>query len=154
MHPRCLYGAVTLCGAPFRALPVPGCIPLGAPTTPAHPKTRRFGLFPFRSPLLRESIFLPLPAGTKMFQFPAFAPPSRMVTGLQPAGLPHSDTAGSFPVCRSPAIFAAYRVLPRLRKPRHPPFALLRFLFVNRLSARVCLPTAPHVSSNSLPMKL
>ena len=32
-----------------------------------------FGLFPFRSPLLRESIFLSLPAGTKMFQFSASA---------------------------------------------------------------------------------
>ena len=149
MHPRCLYGAVTLSGAPFRALPVPGCIPLGAPTTPAHPKIHRFGLFPFRSPLLRESIFLPLPMGTKMVQFPTFAPPSRMVTGLQPAGLPHSDTAGSTPVCRSPAIFAAYRVLPRLRKPRHPPFALLRFLFVNRLSSRGRLAAPQNVSSNS-----
>ena len=28
-----------------------------------------FGLFPFRSPLLRESIFLSFPPGTKMFQF-------------------------------------------------------------------------------------
>ena len=37
------------------------------PTTPAR---RWFGLFPFRSPLLRESIFLSLPPGTKMFQFP------------------------------------------------------------------------------------
>src|SRR5699024_12424014 len=32
---------------------------------------RWFGLFPFRSPILRESIFLSLPAGTKMFQFSA-----------------------------------------------------------------------------------
>ena len=30
-----------------------------------------FGLFPFRSPLLRESMFLSLPAATKMFQFTA-----------------------------------------------------------------------------------
>ena len=29
-----------------------------------------FGLFPFRSPLLRESIFLSLPQGTEMFHFP------------------------------------------------------------------------------------
>ena len=29
-----------------------------------------FGLFPFRSPLLRTSIFLSLPPGTEMFQFP------------------------------------------------------------------------------------
>ena len=31
-----------------------------------------FGLFPFRSPLLRKSIFLSLPPGTEMFQFPGF----------------------------------------------------------------------------------
>src|SRR5699024_12300731 len=30
-----------------------------------------FGLFPFRSPLLRALTFLSLPAGTEMFQFPA-----------------------------------------------------------------------------------
>src|SRR5699024_12255947 len=36
-----------------------------------HNQPRWFGLFPFRSPLLRESIFLSLPAGTKMFQFSA-----------------------------------------------------------------------------------
>ena len=34
----------------------------------------RFGLFLFRSPLLKESIFLSFPVGTKMFQFPTFPP--------------------------------------------------------------------------------
>ena len=34
----------------------------------------RFGLLPVRSPLLGESLLLSSPAGTKMFQFPAFAP--------------------------------------------------------------------------------
>ena len=43
------------------------------PTTPTAPKRRRFGLFPGRSPLLGESLLFSLPAGTKMFQFPAFA---------------------------------------------------------------------------------
>ena len=33
----------------------------------------RFGLFPGRSPLLGESLLFSLPAGTKMFQFPALA---------------------------------------------------------------------------------
>ena len=33
----------------------------------------RFGLFPVRSPLLGESLLFSLPAGTKMFQFPALA---------------------------------------------------------------------------------
>ena len=67
-----------------------------------------------------------------MFQFPAFPPPSRVVTGLQPAGFPHSDMRGSIPVCGSPRLFAAYHVLRRLWKPRHPPFALVLFL-VNHL---------------------
>ena len=31
-----------------------------------------FGLFPFRSPLLGESMSLSFPAGTEMGQFPAF----------------------------------------------------------------------------------
>ncbi len=44
------------------------------PTTPDRPKPARFGLLPVRSPLLRESLLFSLPAGTKMFQFPAFAP--------------------------------------------------------------------------------
>src|SRR5580704_11528355 len=34
----------------------------------------RFSLFPFRSPLLRESRLLSLPAGTEMFHFPALPP--------------------------------------------------------------------------------
>ena len=49
------------------------------------------------------------------------------VTGLLPAGLPHSDTPGSLPACGSPGFFAACRVLPRLQKPRHPPSALIAF---------------------------
>jgi hypothetical protein len=35
-----------------------------------RPQRRRFGLFPFRSPLLRESRLISLPPGTEMFQFP------------------------------------------------------------------------------------
>ena len=50
------------------------------------------------------------------------------VTGLQPAGLPHSDIHGSKVICTSPRLFAAYHVLLRLREPRHPPSALIYFL--------------------------
>jgi hypothetical protein len=32
-----------------------------------------FGLFPVRSPLLRESLLISLPGGTEMFHFPPFA---------------------------------------------------------------------------------
>ena len=51
------------------------------------------------------------------------------MTGLQPAGLPHSEIAGSIVICTSPALIAAYHVLLRLREPRHPPSALAYFLF-------------------------
>ena len=37
---------------------------------PQATQSRRFGLFPFRSPLLRESRLISFPRGTEMFQFP------------------------------------------------------------------------------------
>ena len=61
-----------------------------------------------------------------MFQFPSFAL-IISVTCLQHAGLPHSEITGSKPVCSSPVLIAAYHVLHRLQKPRHPPFALVTF---------------------------
>ncbi len=57
-----------------------------------------------------------------MFQFSAFAP--LRVTGLQPAGFPHSEMYGSKDICSSPYLIAAYHVLLRLSKPRHPLCAL------------------------------
>ena len=94
------------------------------PTTPKRPKPLGFGLFPVRSPLLRESLLFSLPTGTKMFQFPAFAFLTRGMTGLQPAGLSHSEICGSKGICTYPQLFAAYHVLHRLQEPRHPPYAL------------------------------
>ena len=107
-HTRCLYGSITLCAPTFQTVP---------------------GLFPFRSPLLRESTFFLFLEVLRCFSS-LRSPHLMMVTGLQPAGLPHSDMCGSNPVCKSPHLFAAYHVLHRLRKPRHPPFALLSFLYI------------------------
>ena len=45
-----------------------------SPITPITPKRHRFGLLRVRSPLLAESLLFSSPTGTKMFQFPAFAP--------------------------------------------------------------------------------
>jgi hypothetical protein len=53
------YGAVTRCGPPFQALPVPN----GATA----------GLVRFRSPLLAESRLMSFPPATEMFQFAGFA---------------------------------------------------------------------------------
>ena len=69
-----------------------------------------------------------LPAGTKMFQFPAFASlHSVKITVLQTAGLSHSEIHGSKVICTYPWLIAAYHVLHRLREPRHPPDALTFF---------------------------
>ena len=69
-----------------------------------------------------------LPAGTKMFQFPALALRYCVVTVLQTDGLSHSEILGSKIICIYPRLIAAYHVLHRLREPRHPPCALFYFL--------------------------
>ena len=88
----------------------------------------RFGLFPGRSPLLGESFvyFLFL----KVLRcFSSLGLPLRLaqITGLQPAGLSHSEIHGSMVICTYPWLIAAYHVLHRLREPRHPPDALTFF---------------------------
>ena len=112
----CLYGGVTLCAAPFRVLPVQYIYSLDTPTTPQPPQRPRFGLCPVRSPLLRTSIFLSFPPGTKMFQFPGFAPSNdgdRSSTGrVAPFGHARINSCLRIP--------APFRSLPR---PSSPPEA-------------------------------
>src|SRR3954465_15732553 len=67
------YGALTLCGRRFRAVPVRSRV-LNGGLQPRGGPPPRFRLVRFRSPLLTESRFLSLPPGTEMFQFPGFAP--------------------------------------------------------------------------------
>ena len=77
--------------------------PRQIPQPPVHngaPLTcTRFRLVPFRSPLLRESIFLSLPEGTEMFQFSSFPPDTYVFSagwqGMTPTRFPHSDIPGS-----------------------------------------------------------
>ena len=87
---RFAYGTLTRCGAAFHPLPLRRDFvtrrPAGrrietGPTTPGRQRlpsitSAGFGLFPFRSPLLRESRFLSFPPGTKMFQFPGLPLPA------------------------------------------------------------------------------
>ena len=125
------YGAVTLCGrASLRVrLPVKS-ITVGNPTTPGGALPRpRFGLFRFRSPLLAESLLFSLPAGTEMFQFPAFAQRIRAVTASLPPGFPIRTSAVHAGICPSPPLFAACHVLLRLREPQASPMrpSLLSF---------------------------
>ena len=109
------------------------------PSTPAAQRTRclhaaRFGLFPFRSPLLGESNSLSFPPGTKMFQFPGYGSSYPILfrygyCGMTRSGLPHSETHGSKPACGSPWLIAARCVLLRPLAPRHPPYALCSLTF-------------------------
>ena len=88
----------------------------------------RFGLFPFRSPLLWKSSFLSSPAATQMFQFTVCSLVKLCIhlTILEvfSSRFPHSDIYGSLVMCTSPQLFAAYHVLLRLLVPRHSPCAL------------------------------
>ena len=125
------YGAVTLCGRASLRVRLPlESIAVGNPTTPGGASPRpRFGLFRFRSPLLAESLLFSLPAGTEMFQFPAFAQRIRAVTASLPPGFPIRTSAVHAGICPSPPLFAACHVLLRLREPQASPMrpSLLSF---------------------------
>src|SRR6266705_5969389 len=73
------YRTFTFCGPTFQTVRLACWLvtprPCGPPdpTTPPHASVLGFRLFPFRSPLLRESNFLSLPRGTEMSHFPPLA---------------------------------------------------------------------------------
>ena len=121
-----VYGTLTL----FRRTSHSVQLPLSSVTLSSTPQVLLpgFGLFRFRSPLLTESRLISLPPPTEMFQFSGFPPYaygfSARSRGVTRAGFPHSDIHGSMPICGSPWLFAAYRVLRRLPVPRHSPCAL------------------------------
>ena len=97
------------------AFHIRGCHPLW----PFFPKRsikhiKAFGLIRFRSPLLTESLRFLFLRVLRCFSSPGLLLALRRVTGLLPAGLPHSDISGSIRVCQSPELFAAYHVLLRL----------------------------------------
>ena len=59
------------------------------------------------------------------------------MTGVLPAGFPHSEICGSMNICFSPQLIAAYHVFHRLLVPRHPPCALSCLTFLSlRLAYR------------------
>src|SRR5262249_10299213 len=119
-----VYRAVTFSGQAFQP------VPLGSGLlTPCHRRNSgrsslnparatltdlthvQFGLVPFRSPLLGESMSLFFPAGTEMGQFSAF-PTADYLFISRPRGAAScrfriSDTPGSTPACGSPRLFAA-----------------------------------------------
>ena len=89
---------------------------------------RRFGLFPFRSPLLWKSMFSFFSSGyldVSVHRVPSVHLWIQCtVTEVYSAGFPHSEICGSMDICSSPQLIAAYHVFLRLLVPRHPPCAL------------------------------
>jgi hypothetical protein len=82
-----VYGTIALCGARFHTLRL--SVGLVTPAGPCTDRTdalqplvrnactltrTKFGLIPFRSPLLGESRLISFPPGTEMFQFPGLPP--------------------------------------------------------------------------------
>ena len=94
-----VYGTITLFGSAFLTdstkhwicNSVTGLMPhLSNPTTPYRQRHQaltpaRFRLFPFRSPLLRESLLFSSPRVTEMFQFTRFPRPALYIqAGVTP----------------------------------------------------------------------
>ena len=105
------YGAITLYGRPFQTAPLSLIVRYLSPATPDEISSTRFRLFPFRSPLLRESLLISLPKGTEMFHFPSFASPAYVFSRRW-----HGFTVPGFPIRKSPdqSLFAAPRGLSQL----------------------------------------
>ena len=90
----------------------------------------RFGLFPFRSPLLWKSHVVFSSSGyldVSVHRVPLLT----LWIGVRitedcSVRFPHSEISGSMDICSSPKLFAAYHVFHRLLVPRHPPYALFR----------------------------
>ena len=120
------YRTVTFCGRTFQIIRLAcwfvtlrprrdGTTP--APATPGVQRSRavtyaRFRLFPFRSPLLRESLLLSVPGGTEMVHFPPFASRSLLNSGADGQSLPWPGC----PIRRSSgqSLLAAHRGLSQL----------------------------------------
>ena len=141
------------------ALRVRGCHPLrpafpgafryvvffhvACPTTPRAPRRPRFGLAPFRSPLLGGSLLFSFPPTTGMFRFVGFASPlggcRASARRVAPFGHPRIYGRSRLPV--------DFRGLPR---PSSPPGAKASSVRLNSLLALACLwwtrVPAPHRS--------
>ena len=125
----CTSPTTQLCNSPIRRQTIKTALQPSYDNGCRLSHRKKFGLIPFRSPLLRESRFLSFPLGTKMFQFPSL--PLRALciqagvhAALPAVGFPIRKSRGQRLVSTSPGLIAATHVLRRLLAPRHPPCAL------------------------------
>ena len=115
---RFAYRAFTVCGVTFQTLPLATLLATPRSYNPGEAGTSPVWALP-RSLATTGGItfcFLFLRV-LRCFSSPG-SPQLLLVTGLQPAGLPHSGTSGSKAACASPELFAACRALHRLPEPQ------------------------------------
>ena len=123
---RFAYGALTLSGRSFQNRSATVRSHKCSPNPGVH--ALRFGLFPFRSPLLWKSHVVFSSSGyldVSVHRVPFL----KLCIGLRilevcSSRFPHSEISGSKDICSSPKLIAAYHVFHRLLVPRHPPYAL------------------------------
>ena len=105
---------------------------VACPTTPRAPRRPRFGLAPFRSPLLGGSLLFSFPPTTGMFRFVGFASP---IGGCR-ASARRVAPFGHLRINGRPRLPADFRGLPR---PSSPPGAKASSVRLASLLALACL---------------
>ena len=128
-----VYGVITLFDRTFQSVPLSLMLPTSWSYNPADAETSAVWAVPRSLATTGGITFVFFSYGYLDVSVPHVRSMLAMVTGLQPDGLPHSEIKGSFVICTSPLLIAAYHVLLRLREPRHPPSALAYFLFPFRV---------------------
>ena len=145
MPQACPYGSLTLCGGAFQRLRVRSASAVAGPTTPSALARTWFGLFPPRSPLLRESRLISPRRATEMFQF-AHCPPSCLWI-QQAVSRHHSGRVAPFGFSG----LLARMQLPLNVSPVSASFVGLQRLGIHRVLSRAC-PPLPLVPSSSAPL--
>ena len=143
------YGAVTRCGPPSQARSATSALPSRPPYNPARASTPAVWAGPLSLAATRGVTVVLLSSAYLDVSVRRVRLHQTVDAAVACGGLPHSDIRGSRAVRASPRPFAAFRVLLRLREPRHPPCALWylsRTAPVRRLTATVVLPMCSYSS--------
>ena len=139
------YGAFTLSGRLSQTFLLESLNLKCGPNPGVH--ALRFGLFRFRSPLLTESHVVFSSSGyldVSVHRVPLHNLWIQLwIRKVFLRGFPHSDICGSWNICFSPQLFAAYHVFHRLLVPRHPPCALISLTCRSQTFLRVSVLSHP-----------
>ena len=111
---RFVYRTITVYGATFQKLLLECYFITLQSYNPHAAVTSWFGLFPFRSPLLGESLLVFFSSGYLDVSVLRVGFPLLGISGLQRKGCPIRKSSDLTVICSSPKLIAAYHVLHRL----------------------------------------